>query len=186
MKIVSATKDDAPLIGRVIVDAVGEELAESLAGGHTVDDVVRLFATVAAREDSQYSYRNALKAVDDEGTPMGFIVGYDGARLHELRPAFFEEARSIIGLEVKGPISDECEPSEFYLDSLAVFPAYRGRGIARALINSMSERAASFGKPTGLLCAKYNHRARSLYEKLGFLKVGESYFAGELMDHMQK
>lgn len=186
MKIIAAEKSDAPLIGRVIVEAIGNELAESLAGEFTVADVVNLFARLAAREDSQYSYLNALKAVDTDGTPMGFIIGYDGARLHELREAFFEEARTWIRLEIEGSVADECRPDEFYLDSLAVFPEFRGHGIAGALIDAMARRAREIGKPAGLLCSKENHRARRLYERMGFRQVGESFFAGELMDHMQK
>lgn len=186
MKIIEATKEDARLIGQVVVEAVGEEITAGFAGDRSRADVVELFTRLAAREDSQYSYRNTLKAVDDSGNPMGFIVGYDGAQLHELREAFFEEARLVLGREMSGKMADECQPDEFYLDSLAVFPQYRGRGIAGALINAMAARAARHGKPLGLLCDKTNDRARRLYEWLGFRKVGETPFAWEIMDHLVK
>ena len=91
MTIIPARPQDAMLIGASVVDAIGEEIAANLAGeNHTVNDVIDMFATLAAREDSQYSYRNALVAVDDDGTPVGVCVGYDGAKLHELRRPFFE------------------------------------------------------------------------------------------------
>lgn len=186
IRIVEAQESDAPLIGQVIVTAIGDELAEHLAGDKDVSDVVRMFSILAARIDSQYSYLNALKALDADGAPMGFIVGYDGARLHELRKAFFEEFKNIIGIEISGPISDETGPEQFYLDSLAVFPKYRGRGVATALINAMSKRASALGKPLGLLCDKTNTNARRLYKSLGFHQVGEAPFAGELMDHLQR
>lgn len=160
MKIVNADKSDARLIGEVVVTAIGEELAEEFAGtSHTVDDVKSLFSRLAAREDSQYSYRNTLKAVSDDGKPMGFIVGYDGARLHDLREAFFEEVGIVLDRDMRGIMRDECEPGEFYLDSLTVFPEYRGRGVARSLIKAMAGRAFSGGKPLGLLCDKTNVNA---------------------------
>ena len=185
MKIIAATRDDAALIGDVVVAAIGEELASQFADGRNIDEVRHLFATLAARDDAQYSYRNSLKAIDDAGNPMGFIVAYDGANLHQLREAFFEEVHRILGRKMEGEMSDECQPDEFYLDSLAVFPHYRGQGVARALITAMAERAQQAGKPLGLLCDKTNHRARSLYESIGFRKVGETKFAWELMDHYQ-
>lgn len=185
MKIVNAEKTDASLIGETVVSAVGDEIAENFAYPKSKADVLRLFTNLAAREDSQYSYINTMKAVDENGRPMGFIIGYDGERLHELRKAFFEEVRSVLDREMEGTVPDECETDEFYLDSLAVFPEFRGKGIARALISAMVQRAASYGKPLGLLCDKDNKKARRLYDSLGFIQVGETPFAGEMMNHLQ-
>lgn len=185
MKIVNANKSDAKDIGDIIVLAVGEEITERFAGEHTISDVRLMFSRLAARDDSQYSYLNALKAIDDEGKVMGYIIGYDGEKLHELREAFFQEAYSSLGRDLRHGIVDECQPDEYYLDSLAVYPEYRGKGVAHALINAMSLRAAEIGKPLGLLCDKSNTRARRLYESVGFIKVGETPFADEMMDHMQ-
>lgn len=185
MKIVEAEKKDAQLIGEVVATAVGDEIVENFAYPKTKTDVLRLFSNLAARDDSQYSYKNTLKAIADDGTPMGFIVGYDGGRLGELRKAFFEEVRSVLDREMEGEIADECQPDEYYLDSLAVFPEYRGKGVARELIRAMSHRASSNKKPLGLLCDKNNAKARRLYDSLGFLPVGETPFAGEIMDHLQ-
>lgn len=186
MKIIKATADDAPLIGRTVVEAIGPELARDFAGDKSVDDVLRLFTTLAARPDSQYSYRNALIAVDDDGTKVGCIVSYDGARLHELRLAFFEEVKRILGRDMDGQVPDECTPDEIYLDSLAVLPKYRGRGVATALIAAAAESAASLGKPLGLLCSKTNPHALHLYQSLGFKIVGETPFASEPMHHLQR
>ncbi len=185
MKIVCAELADAPLIGRVVVEAIGEDISAAFAEGKGIDAVVQLFAGLAAREDSQYSYLNTLKAVDDDGEAMGFAVGYDGAELHRLRRAFYSEVKRVLGKDMEGKMGDECQPGEYYLDSLAVFPQYRGRGIARELIKAMAERASLSGKPLGLLCKKTNIRARSLYDCSGFIQVGEAPFAGEIMDHLQ-
>lgn len=185
-RIVGAEAADAPLIGRAVVAALGPELPKNLAGSRAVADVVDLFAALAARTDSQYSYLNTLKAIDSENRPMGFIVGYDGSRLHTLRLAFFDEAASRLGRDMRGNMGDETGPGEFYLDSLAVMPEFRGRGIGSALIEAMARRGAACGLCPGLLCDKSNSSARRLYESLGFRPVGERSFAGELMDHLQR
>lgn len=184
-EIRAATREDARRIGRVVTMAIGEELARELAGeNHTVEDVELMFATLAARDDSQYSYRNSLVAVSDADEVMGVVVSYDGAELYRLRKAFMEEAKAAIGLEFDGDPPDETGPEEFYLDSLGVFPQYRGQGIARKLIEAAAERAKIAGKPLGLLCSKDNPNARKLYDALGFRPVGERPFAGEMMDHL--
>jgi len=185
MKIIPARQQDAPFIGASVVDAIGEEIAANLAGeNHTVGDVIDMFASLAGRDDTQYSYRNALVALDDEGEPVGVCVGYDGALLHELRRPFFEVVTERLGQHLEG-VEDECEPNEFYLDTLAVLPAHRGKGIASQLLKAMIERAREAGKPAGLLVDKINPRARRLYERVGFVQVGERPFVHVLMDHMQ-
>ncbi len=73
------------------MDAVGEEICLGLAGRHhTLEDVEGLFTRLAEREDSQYSYLNTLVAVDDDGKTVGVCVGYDGAKLNELRKPFLK------------------------------------------------------------------------------------------------
>lgn len=184
-KIIPATCDHAPYIGKAILMAIGEELTSHLAGkNHTPQDVESLFTSLARRSDSQYSYLNSMVAVDKDNNVAGVVVAYDGARLKELRKAFFEEAEKAIGLKIHGNPTDETGPEEFYLDTLAVFPEYRGNGIATNLIEAAAERAASAGKPLGLLVSKTNPDARRLYDSIGFRAAGERFFAGELMDHL--
>lgn len=185
MKIRKATPADAPLIGSCVVMAIGEEISLQLAGeSHTLQDVVDLFAALASRPDTQYSYANTLVAEDEDDRQIGVAVAYDGAGLHEMREIFFSEAKNRLGRDLTA-MTDECESDEFYLDTLAVLPEYRGKGYARRLIEATAARAAENGKPLGLLVEKENHPARRLYESAGFKMVGETPFAFVLMDHMQ-
>lgn len=185
MTITNARKDDVPFIARAIMDAVGEEICKSLAGdGHSLADVERLFTELAARDDSQYSYVNTLAAVDEDGKTLGVCVGYDGAKLDELRKPFFAYVREMLGKDL-GDVEDETDGSEFYLDTLAVLPEYRGRGIASALLKASIEKARKMGKPAGLLVDKDNTHARRLYESIGFEQIGERPFCYVMMDHLQ-
>ena len=52
----------------------------------------RMMTMLVEREDSQYSYRNTLVAMDEDKV-VGISVSYDGGRLHELRRAFIEAGR---------------------------------------------------------------------------------------------
>lgn len=185
MKIIQARKQDAPLIAYSIMAGIGEEICRNLAGAdHTLDDVKALFTQLAESSDSQYSYLNTLVAIDDDGTPMGACISYDGANLHQLRKAFFELAAEKLDLHIEN-MDDETDSGEFYIDTLAVLPDYRGQGVAAALLMASVDKAAASGKPAGLLVDKDNHRARRLYDKLGFKQVGERPFAFVMMDHLQ-
>lgn len=185
--IIKAEKSHAPYIGKAIIMAIGKELVENLAGKHhTAKDVLNLFTILASREDSQYSYNKAVIAVDNEQNVLGVAVIYDGSDLRRLRAAFFEEAENIIGLTLNGPIIDETDADEVYLDTIAVFPEYRGRGIGRKLITEAYLKANEKEKPLGLLVSKNNPKAMRLYESVGFKTMGERPFAGEMMYHMRK
>lgn len=190
MIIENATPDEASLIADAIIEAIGPELTAHLAGDtHTAKDVHDLFARLAARDDSQYSYRNSRIARDEDGEPMGICVSYDGADLKRLRRPFFAEANATFGWgmtdEEVEALPGETEPDEFYLDTLMTLPAYRGHGVGEALIRDAGRKAASSGKPLGLLCDTDNHRARRLYDRIGFKDRGVRPFAGHMMNHLQ-
>lgn len=185
MKIIPARREDAPLIARAIIMAVGEEITSDFAGpDHTVADIEALFTELAAMEDSQYSYRNTLVAITDDGRVAGVCIAYDGALLHKLRERFFEAVRRRLGREM-GDMADETSPDEFYLDTLAVWEEFRGRGIGGSLLMAQAARAHDAGKPAGLLVDKDNPKAEALYRRLGFRPAGERPFAGVIMNHLQ-
>lgn len=175
MKIEHCTSADSGYIAKAVLMALHldpEEMPEAL----------EIFKTVAGREDSQYSYLNSLKAVTEDGGIAGIVVAYDGGRLHQLQKAFKEVYESRTGKSMSR-LTDETQPGEWYLDSLAVWPEYRGVGVGAALIEA-AEKLAPAGLRPGLLCAKGNAGARRLYEKLGFGVIGERPFLGEMMDHL--
>lgn len=172
MNILKAEKTDAPLIAEAIIEAVGEEITCDFAGDKGVQAVREMFTALAAREDSQYSYLNVLKGVDDDGNIVGLTVSYDGGRLAELREAFFEEAKRHLGKDMRGKMPDETVAGEMYLDTLAVFEPYRRHGYARILLEATHRKSLDAGLPLGLLVDKSNARARRLYDSFGFKQVG--------------
>ncbi len=177
-----ATPGDAPLIAEGLVHAISVEHCQELAGeAHTVADVQALFAEMATREDTQYSYLNSRIALDPDGNPVGVCISYDGADLDRLRQPFLDVAVPRFGLE--GPVADETDAGEVYLDTLYVIPQARKRGIGRMLIEDAAKKAAGIGKPLGLLVDNDNLRAQRLYKSCGFKDVGPRDFFGTEMRH---
>lgn len=168
------------------MDAVGPEIVDNL-GPET--DVFSVFMRLARRDDTQYSYRNTRIALSPDGTKAGVCISYSGALLKQLRRPFFDEARQVLGWQLTPQEVDELPgettPEEFYLDSLATLPDYRGMGIASSLILDAKHKAAAAALPLGLLCADNNPSARKLYESLGFQPVARRMFAGEEMTNLR-
>jgi ribosomal protein S18 acetylase RimI-like enzyme len=169
-----ARYDDAELIAEVVCMAVGYDTSHPLYA---------VFLNLAQRQNTQYSYRNTLIAEVD-GAGAGAIVGYDGARLKELREPIFPLLESHLG-EIPH-IEDETEAGEFYIDSLGVRPAFRGHGIGGALLAAIRDRAFRDGHSCiGLIVDYDNPQAERLYTSSGFRRVGTKRFLGHDMWHLQ-
>lgn len=188
-KIIDAVPEDAPLIAWAVMEAIGEGIINEWSKERTREDVCNVFSVLASRKDTQYSYLNTRIAVTPEGEKAGVCVSYNGRDIKRLRRPFFEEANRVLGWDM----SDEeiesfpCETcgEEFYLDTVAILPEHRGKGIGSALIADAYEKARNAGLPLGLLVADDNPEARKLYESQGFKAVERRLFAGEEMTNMR-
>ena len=132
---------------------------------------------VCGMEDTLFSYRNARIAADS-GKPVGCLVSYDGARYAEARAVTFR-----IFAEAGRPMDDtefETGPGEYYIDSLAILPAYRGLGIGRELIYDAMEEARKNGlRQVGLIVECSKPLLRDYYAELGFIPVREMNAFGD-------
>lgn len=189
IKIREGKKEDALFIGKTITEAMGLELCIGLAEGEeNLPKVLKLFTDLAATETAQYSYKNALIAIDEKEEKIGAIIGYDGAGLRDMRKYFIAKANELLDWNVTVEEADNWEPetnaSEIYLDSLYVVPEFRKQGIASALIKASIEKYKHIGKPFGLLVEPHNSKAHKLYKELGFKEDGVNNFCGEPMLHL--
>ena len=167
IEIKDARKEQSPDIARLIMTAMTDDCCLHFCGeGYGL--------VLVEREDSQYSFRNTLVAMDGARL-VGIAVSYDGSRLHELRQAFVEAAKTCIGKDHSG-MDDETQAGELYLDSLAVLPDYRRQGIARRLLKATKEKADRMGLPcVGLLVDKGS---------VGFRYVNDNSWGGHPMKHL--
>ena len=185
MIIEQAKKEQSYDIARLIMQAMTDDCCLYMAGpGNTLADFERMMVRLVEMDESQYSYRNTLVALDADGRVAGAGVAYDGACLHRLRRAFFHVAQQELGRDFSN-IDDETGAGEFYLDSIAVYPQYRRQGIATALIRALVAKAHALGMPAGLLVDKANPNAGRLYAALGFKYVEDKMWGGHLMSHLR-
>lgn len=61
---------------------------------------------------------------------------------------------------------------EIRIIDIALLPAYRGKGIGTAILNTIFQKAAAASKCV-TIHVEYNNPAMRLYERLGFRKIGE-------------
>ena len=184
ISIRGARPDEAARIADLIIMAMTEECCLHFCGpGHDIRDFRRVMTYLVSRSDTQYSYINTLVATIEDNI-VGICVSYDGALLHLLRQPFIDAAQQEWGMD-HSSIPDETQAGELYIDSLAVDPEYRGRGIASLLLRATIDKSRALGLPsTGLLVDVGNPKAEALYNKVGFQYAGTNSWGGHGMKHL--
>lgn len=186
MQISQAQKHQAGDIARLIMQAMNDDCCQYFAGRrHTLKDFECMMRGLVLFRQSQYSYRNTLVALNDDGQVAGICVSYDGKDLHRLRQAFIDAAKEAFGLDYSG-MDDETQAGELYIDSLAVCEQFRHQGVATSLIKATVDKAAGMNIPAvGLLVDQGNPKAEHLYSTIGFKYINDSTWGGHKMKHLQ-
>lgn len=135
--------------------------AESQLPGETLEQAG---ARAAASEHVNFSYRNArLACIGDE--TAGMLLGYrlPAAADNSERPEDFPDfIRPMIELEQRVPES-------YYVNMLATYPRFQGRGIGSRLVREADAIArAGDANLISILVFGHNHGAQRLYRRLGF------------------
>lgn len=167
LRLRPATRDDVRDLARLI-DIAGEGFGTylwSLAAGPG-ETALDVGMRRAQREDGGFSYRNATLAELD-GKVAGLLLGYpladpyDAGDLGSLPPT----VRPLIELESRAPGS-------WYVNALAAYPEFRGKGIGTALLALAEDLAAQTRAPDlSIIVADQNEGARRLYERTGYRAV---------------
>lgn len=117
----------------------------------------------AQREVGSFSYRNATLREED-GKVVACLIGYpleeDPAPLNpEEMPAMFVPL-----LQLENEV-----PGTWYVNVLATYPDYRGRGYGSQLLEIAEQKAAASGRHgLSVIVSDANSGARRLYEKHGY------------------
>ena len=128
-------------------------------------DPIALGRERAARETGNFSYRNAWLAEID-GEVAACLLGYPAALEPEpiapdTQPLFVP----LIELE-------NMAPGAWYLNVLATYPQFRGRGLGSALIAKAEAVTRAMGRTAVSLIAEDTHQdALRLYRARGFTEV---------------
>ncbi len=180
MIIRPATKDDATFIALVVIEALGDDIMQRAHTGNILDGdrhKLELITDVVCQNDTLYSWRNTLVAEDTNGTPLGAIVAYPGDNYMAMRERTFAMLQELITFDVD-TMDAETVPGEYYLDSLAVSPAARGKGVGRQLLCAARDKGFAMSRPAILACAPDNLNAKALYESMGFRHDGDLFIFG--------
>ena len=124
-------------------------------------------AELLQSETANFSYRNALVACEDD-IVAGMILAYrlPAAEDNDEDPLDFPEfVRPLIELE-------QCVAGSFYVNLIATYPLFRGRGVATALL-AETDRLALAAQSDLISIAVFatNPGAFQLYRRLGFETV---------------
>ncbi len=142
IEYVDATPLDSSLVGWTFLTAMG------LDSGRFPN-----LEEVVLREDTLYSWKNARIAVCD-GRKAGCLIAYSGNDYVAMRDRTWSLLTDISREDLE-KMEPEAFPGEYYLDSLAVLPEFRGSGIGGALIRD-SLRPLPRVSPARLSSARRN------------------------------
>lgn len=167
---------DAPFIARVVLAGIdmldmGEDLPDEQR------PIFEHLVEICCMDDTLYSYRHT-RIAEVDGMAVGALVAYDGAPYAEMRAKTFGLVQQTSGMDLNRNAM-ETGPGEFYLDSMAILPEYRGQSIGKILMRDRMEWAFELGfKSVTLLVDKDKPRLQAYYESLGFVPVGEMFVFG--------
>ena len=151
---------------------IAENVLRALHIEETDERHIEHLAGISRRVDTLYSWRNSLIALYD-GVPAGLMVAYNGALYRQMRDVTFPLIRMYVGDDYKD-MDDEACCGEFYLDSLAVLPGFRRKGIASALIKELFRLKDLAGIPLATIAVDPdNDTAYRLYTRHGFRHDGQ-------------
>lgn len=140
----------------------------------------------SADELSMYSWNKSIVACID-GKPVGAIVSYPGDDYDSLRHYTWPRLWNVKDTKEIDEMQPEALPGEYYLDSLAVLPDYRGHGIGKLLIEAAMLHGRKLGyKRFSLLVNVGKPRLKAYYESLGFKEQEDILFFGHKYHIMRR
>jgi ribosomal protein S18 acetylase RimI-like enzyme len=116
----------------------------------------------ARREQGAFSYRNTVLR-EEAGRPVAALIGYPLA--DAVDPTAYDE---IPPMFVPLQQLEDLAPGTWYVNILAVLPAFQGRGYGSTLLHIADQLAAAHHKSgLSIIVSDVNHGARRLYERHG-------------------
>lgn len=163
----NATQNDREQAAILIYDAI-HDIAHALTGEDEQQKVLQQLEVFYCQESNRLSYRNCLiKSADDQA--VGIVIAYHGKEAKQL------DEPILAHLQTKNPesnpvIDKEADETDFYIDTVSVNPQFSGRGFGTELLHAAIDLARRLGYSTvSLNVEENNHKARRLYERLGFM-----------------
>jgi GNAT superfamily N-acetyltransferase len=162
LQIRSARRSDCVDIARLVVmssDGIAEYIWGPYVGGRT--SLIGVGTRRSARDGVPFSWQNCLIA--EEGTRIA-------GSLHAVAvPAPFEEERASDPDPVLRQLLDFSDLGSLEIRGLAVYPAFRGQGVATKLMSAAAGQARTRGlRRLSVICFAANEAAIRFYRDFGF------------------
>lgn len=184
MNIRAAAPGDAEAVAKLVYEAI-HDIAYQLTGEKTAEAAVQALALLFQQEGNRFSIKQVLVA-EEEGQVAGMILCYHGSEAAQLDAPIAQRLRQRTG-NPNPSIDKEADEDEYYIDSIAVSPAFRGRGIAKALLRAAEAAGAALGWDRIALNVEYgNKQAAGLYRASGYVTDKTVIINGSQFHHMVK
>lgn len=181
-----ARADEAAALAPLILHVL-EAMELPFLAAHGIETTRSLLTTAIQAAEYRYGYARAIvKTID--GCIAGAAFGYP-SEVEPLVDLPFTTALQQSHLDSTQRLFTDPEsyPDEWYLDTIAVAPTCRGRGIGAALLDALPAQALAAGKQRiGLNVDEANPAARRLYLRHGYRPVGSRMLSGHRYEHLQK
>lgn len=177
-----AQQSDAHHVPEIMLQAM-EDIIFRFIKKEDRNEAVNFLTRLFKQKGNLYSYEHTFVAIDDNGLILGSLTGYNGDRFIELRQPILDHMKELYN----NNLIPEAETAggEFYIDSIAVAPIARGKGIGTQLLHYAITHAKQHDfKQVGLLVDLKNPNAQKLYERIGFKLGKKTPFAGGEYYHM--
>lgn len=135
---------------------------------------------VFSRPGNRFSFDRTIMGMAGKEV-AALLIAFPGGELGGRNWAYLRQSLSIYGIRkylrllanfILGFTSKECENDEYYIAHLAVSPAFRKQGIARALLAEAENMAARAGlHKISLLVEIGNTPAITLYQAVGYKMI---------------
>ncbi|MBN2965017.1 GNAT family N-acetyltransferase [Sulfurospirillum sp. T05] len=156
-----ARHEDTKALAPLLYLAMGE-IAHGLAGESSYEKTLAVLARYMGMSACRLSTEN-IWVYEEGGEVAGAMVLYAGAEACALDVPILH----FLGREV--PFEQECPPNGWYLDAIATAEAFRGRGIAKGLIEEGKVLGRARGHDKFWLVADAKQLAlAAFYSALGF------------------
>ena len=160
-----------------------DKIVFDFIGSDDEEKAVSFLEYFVQQENNQYSYQNTI-VVEYDNQIAGTTTFYDGGNLVELRKPVIEYLKTTYNQNIL--LQDETESGEIYIDTIAVSPDFQGKGIGTKILDYLIDEISHKKNQTlGLLVDFDNPNAKKLYEKKGFVVVGEKTLMSKNHEHMQ-
>lgn len=175
IEIRDARREDARFVAWTVLTALDMET-----------DNLDKFVASCSEADTMYSWKHAIMAVVD-GVPAGCLIAYEGRHYLTLRQRTWGSLWDNVDSELLSRVEPETAAGEYYLDSMAILPEYRGRGIGRLLMTHAFGKGREAGCACStLLVSQEKPKLEAYYRSVGCEKCGEMDFFGHCYDKMRR